>query len=337
MLMVAPNPIYDYAPLTRHVKASEIVKQISKRFTGGSTGKRNLIMSTIAGSLIVFVSIYLIIIGLWIESAALVCFFAVCLAVIIAAAFSTIRFHIRLRGFAMANNLIYLQDVAPTERPGFIFNKGYCSVNAGFRSEKAGFYELANYQYSASNSKDSTSQLDGFLSIKLPRRLPNIVLDAHKNNPFGRISNLPGMFKSDQKMSLEGDFDKYFTLYAPDEYKQDALYVFTPEIMQLLIEGASDYDIEIVDDYIFLYKSDGIGFDLTNADLLQSLFTLASKIQLEIGEQTDYYSDERVGNRQANTVTVEGSRLKSHVPIITIIIIIIYVIFLIGFRHNIVW
>lgn len=334
--MVAPTPTYDYASLTRQVKASEVVKQISKRFTDSSNGKRNLIMSAIACGLIVFVSIYLIIIGLWIESTALICIFVVTLATITVATFANTRFNIKLRGFASANNLIYLKDVAQTERPGLIFNEGYSrSVEAGFRSENAGFYELANYQYTTGSGKNTQVNLYGFLSIKLPRRLPNMVLDSRKNNLFGRISNLPDAFKSDQKLSLEGDFDKYFTLYAPDEYKQDALYVFTPEIMQLLIERVSDYDIEIVDDYIFLYKKDG--FDLTSADLLQSLFTLASKIQLEIGEQTDYYSDERVGNRQANTVTVEGARLKSRVPIITIIIVILYIIFLIGFRHNIVW
>ena len=37
-----------------------------------------------------------------------------------------------------------------------------------------------------------------------------------------------------QVLSLEGDFDRYFTLYCPKEYERDALYVFTPDLMALL-------------------------------------------------------------------------------------------------------
>ena len=77
------------------------------------------------------------------------------------------------------------------------------------------------------------------------------MLDALGNNGFG--SNLPASFARDQRLSLEGDFDKYFTLYCPEGYEQDALYLFTPDIMARFIDSAAQLDVEIVDDWLFLY------------------------------------------------------------------------------------
>ena len=78
------------------------------------------------------------------------------------------------------------------------------------------------------------------------------MLDATSNNGlFG--SNLPATFDRDQKLSLEGDFDQYFSLYCPEGYEQDALYLFTPDIMARFIDHAAALDVEIVDDWLFLY------------------------------------------------------------------------------------
>ncbi|MGO2519117.1 MAG: hypothetical protein ACTH8F_03255, partial [Microbacterium sp.] len=91
----------------------------------------------------------------------------------------------------------------------------------------------------------------GYVAVKLDVPLPNIVLDALGNNGFG--TNLPASFRKDQALSLEGDFNKYFTLYCPEGYEQDALYLFTPDIMARFIDNAAELDVEIVDDWLFLY------------------------------------------------------------------------------------
>ncbi|WP_354002739.1 hypothetical protein [Microbacterium elymi] len=54
-------------------------------------------------------------------------------------------------------------------------------------------------------------------------------------------------------MHLEGDFDQHFALYCPEGYEQDALYLFTPDIMARFIDHAAALDVEIVDDWLFLY------------------------------------------------------------------------------------
>ncbi|WP_415125140.1 hypothetical protein [Microbacterium sp.] len=87
--------------------------------------------------------------------------------------------------------------------------------------------------------------------VKAPP-LPNIVLDAVGNNSvFG--PNPPASFDKDPRLRPEGDFDRSFALHCPRGYRTDALYLFTPDIMARFVDHAAARDVEIVDDWLFLY------------------------------------------------------------------------------------
>lgn len=135
-----------------------------------------------------------------------------------------------------------------------------------------------------------------------------MVLDAKSNNFLGKFSNLSSAYKGSQRLSLEGDFDKYFTLYAPDSHKRDALYVFTPDVMQAMIDAAHEYDAEIIDNNLYLYS--GSSLQLHDSATLKELLTIADKIRAELIHQVDYYADERVANRASDTISDSGRRLR---------------------------
>ncbi|MBT2474918.1 hypothetical protein J7E68_10135, partial [Microbacterium sp. ISL-103] len=110
---------------------------------------------------------------------------------------------------------------------------------------------FGNYQYTTSNGKQSQTHRWGYVAVKLDVPLPTIVLDALGNNTLG--STIAGAFRGDQRLSLEGDFDRYFSLFCPAGYEVDALYLFTPDVMARFIDHAAQLDVEIVDDWLFLY------------------------------------------------------------------------------------
>jgi len=118
-----------------------------------------------------------------------------------------------------------------------------------------------------------------------------MVLDAVGNNGLFGASNLPRAFGRDQVLSLEGDFNTYFTLYCPREYERDALYVFTPDLMALLIDNASTLDVEIVDDWMFVYSMQPFALDEPSA--LEPLFDVIETIGAKTLTQTDRYRDDR--------------------------------------------
>jgi len=159
----------------------------------------------------------------------------------------------RLAAFAAANGMSYLPELADPQLPGMIFGLGHARASRDLvRGTTPRFVEFANYQYTTGSGKEAETHHWGYVAIRLDVPLPNIVLDSLANNGF-LGSNLPASYGRHQRLSLEGDFDQYFALYCPEGYERDALYLFTPDVMARLIDNAASFDIEIVDDWLFLY------------------------------------------------------------------------------------
>lgn len=228
---------------------------------------------------------------------------------------------VRLDRFAAQNGLQFRYD-APMGfgNNGMIFDEGHSRKLKEiilFPDET----EIGNYEYVTGNGKNRNTHYWAYVKVRLPRKLPHMVLDAKKNNIFGKISNLTDIFDRTQVLSLEGDFNEHFTLYAPKQYERDALYVFTPDVMAKVIDSGSAYDMEVVDDELYLYRSGKI--NLASETELRSLLTIVKTIGTDLHEQVDYYADERVGDRAQNIVAAPGVRLKHGINWVVVIGVII--------------
>lgn len=235
---------------------------------------------------------------------------------------------IRLRRFAAVNGFQFVENIRDPQHGGMIFDQGDSRV------EKLGIIiptsdgreiEIGNHEYVIGSGKNRRTVSFGFVRICLSRQLPHMVLDAKSNNFLGMMSNLPDTFNRSQRLSLEGDFDNYFSLYAPQQYERDALYVLTPNIMALLIDKAAKFDMEIVDSDLFLYRS--MPFQLHKAEEFGSVFGLAASLSKELNEQTDYYADEKIGNRTVNIVAEPGRRLKKSFSWGLVLVALIYILY----------
>ena len=175
------------------------------------------------------------------------------------------------------------------------------------------FVEFANYQYTTGSGKNRTTHRWGYVAVKLDVPLPNIVLDALGNNALG--SNLPASFARDQRLSLEGDFDRHFTLYCPEGYEADALYLFTPDIMARFIDHAAQLDVEIVDDWMFLYMQREAS--TTDAATWAWLFGAVGALMTKF-DQWARWRDDRLRQAQADAAqhptSDDGSPSRGPVP-----------------------
>jgi hypothetical protein len=229
----------------------------------------------------------------------------------------------RMDRFARANGLSFSPLDADPDYPGAIFGIGDSRQAVDHvRSVEGRFFDFGNYRYTTGSGKNRSTRTWGFLAFHLDRRLPHMVLDSKANNGFFG-SNLPATFDKQQILSLEGDFDRYFTLYCPQQYERDALYVFTPDLMALLIDEAAPFDVEIIDDWMFVYSNTGFptGDYRPYARLVRIMDTVGAKTLT----QTDRYGDERVGDFAANVVAPHGARLKRRVSVGAIIFTVIVV------------
>lgn len=176
---------------------------------------------------------------------------------------------------------------------------------------------------STSDSSRNRTYTIGVTELILPRVLPNILLDSKKNNLTG-AGNLSQFVGGSQKLSLEGDFDSYFTLYTPADYERDTLYFLTPELMQLLIDEGRDYDIEIVGNKLKLYRQGGVDYSEAG---LKMMFAIIDTLGGEFIENTARYTDEK--SAVAGAVALGGQRLKkNNLPAVAGIIIFIIIVIL---------
>lgn len=233
----------------------------------------------------------------------------------------------QLMGFAEQNGFSYVSQSHEIDQSGVIFSIGHSKrLENVLATEKPLPFEVGNYQYTTGSGKNSQTHYWGYVCIDLERHLPNMLLDASSNNSkiFGfQISNLPVNFDKDQTLKLEGDFNEYFTLYAPKEYERDALYVFTPDLMALLIDKVARFDAEAVDNKLYIYSPNR--FNMLDEQVMARLLTIVAVVGKKVINRTDYYADQRVGDRQADQVAKAGRRLKRGVPILAIVIIAIWI------------
>ncbi|MDX2025233.1 hypothetical protein [Microcella sp.] len=228
---------------------------------------------------------------------------------------------LRMARFAEANGLLFSAMSPPPSYPGAIFSLGSSrKVTDHFRTTDSRYLDFGNYQYTTGSGKNRTTHHWGFLALQLDRALPHMLLDSRANNGLFGSTNLPAVFARDQVLSLEGDFNEHFTLYCPREYERDALYVFTPDLMALLIDEASPFDVEIVDRWMFVYSARP--FPLGEPAIYQRLLSIVTTVGAKTLSQTDRYVDERVGEFTANVVAPQGRRLRRGVSWVGIAIIV---------------
>ncbi|MDP9027291.1 MAG: hypothetical protein M3N46_07005 [Actinomycetota bacterium] len=231
---------------------------------------------------------------------------------------------LRLSRFAQANGMTFSPAQGDPSYPGEIFQLGRDRSSLDHLTTASGrFLDMGNFRWITGSGKSQTTHNWGFLALRLDRNMPNMVLDSKANNTiFG--SNLPATLDRDQILHLEGDFDRYFTLYCPAQYEQDALYIFTPDLMALLIDVAAPFDVELIDEWMFVYSSRP--FTMTDPTVLQRLFTIADTVGAKALDQTEHYADSRVGDFDANVIAPQGARLKRGVSLAAIVVVVVFVV-----------
>ena len=225
----------------------------------------------------------------------------------------------RMFHFANTNRMQWHARSHDPNYPGSIFQIGSSrSAYDHFTADIGRYLDIGNLQYTTGSGKSQTTHNWGFMALKLDRRIPHCVLDATANNGFFG-SNMP-LLKRDQILHLEGDFDRFFTLYCPREYERDALYIFTPDLMALLIDNVSAFDVEIVDDWMFVYSVRP--WELLDPWLWHRLFTIVHTVGNKTVDRTDFYRDARAlpapplgaipapPSAANNFVAPQGQRLK---------------------------
>jgi hypothetical protein len=169
----------------------------------------------------------------------------------------------------------------------------------------------------------------GFLRVRLERPVPHILLVSVRSRRTHPRRSSRISYAEAQRLGLEGDFGRHFTVYAPDGYGADTLYVLTPDLMALLVDEASDCDIDLVDDWLVI--SAPRPFDVADRATLERIGALVDRVAAAAVRRTSRYADGRPGAVPRVLVAQGGRRLRTRVPMRAIVPVVVLALLVV--RH----
>ncbi len=184
-----------------------------------------------------------------------------------------------MKQFAIANGFKYSESADMVVRPGVAFEIGQSRIITNLI---AGTYldypiELFNYTYTRiGNGKQTERFYFTILEIDCSYFLPHIFL---KNNDLNFGKSLEMYFKNEQKINLEGNFNKQFTLLTPIGWQIETLQIFTPDFMAKMLDHWNKFSLEFIGKRMYVYHSYHIGKKVT----LYKMFKLAKYLMTQIG------------------------------------------------------
>lgn len=217
---------------------------------------------------------------------------------------------VKVAAFAWRNGWAYADLLENTRRPGAAFTRvarGQERAVIACEDERMPF-ELGMHHSVARGQEGATIQRPfAFVELPLPSSVPHIVLANRRRSIIPTL----GLGRGAARMELEGEFAKVFRLIVPEGYQQDALYIFTPDLMARVLDLGSGAEIELVSDRLYVYLPGSTRFD--RADTMAAVVVLAEEFHRRFAARTELYRDDRAGELAARAgvaVGLRGQRLS---------------------------
>ena len=185
-----------------------------------------------------------------------------------------------LEEFAISNNYSFSPTGEVDESFSSIFRIPNSSHNVS--SLITGTYGGAELRMFICNTEVGTGKSQSnvtftVLELVLEGKLPGLLLVHNGGINTESISTSRWIKKGSgltNKISLEGDFDKDFTLYSQPNAQIHALEVFTPDLMAILQDNSREHDIEFAGNRIYIYTARFI----TKTEDLNNIFNIAKAL-----------------------------------------------------------
>jgi len=186
-----------------------------------------------------------------------------------------------LQGFARTNGYTFEADKTDAwidQQPGSIFHVPDAST--GVSDILTGTYKGMPMQFALCDvtiemNRRSVTYQTTAVELDIPYQLPDVML-VHKSFSWNRV-HLAHKYKGNA-ISLEGDFDNYFTLYCKPNHQDEALEIFTPDTMQLAEAEASHLTVELTQNRIYVYADSYID----NIAALTQTFSILDHLSAKI-------------------------------------------------------
>ncbi len=135
-------------------------------------------------------------------------------------------------------------------------------------------FRLFLYSATIGEGKNKTTYSFSVLELTFDALLPNIILYSK------HIGNTLPIVLDSEKITLEGNFNEFFSLRVPKGYENEAYQIFTPDIMQIFIRDVKNMNFEFYKNKVYLFSHSPIN---DKGDLV-TLFGLSADIILNLSD-----------------------------------------------------
>jgi hypothetical protein len=167
---------------------------------------------------------------------------------------ASILLRLRLGAFAEKLGWAYRQQWNKPELAGMPSQFGRCMLVQDVLLDNADKPNIIIGNTTFLTGQDNGTMLTAsMIAVRLNSAAKLLFLDSKANATWSYEEFHANTGVELQPIVLEGDFQKYFDLYALAGHEQEALYVFSPELMQVVIDRASHFSIEIAGQWLLMY------------------------------------------------------------------------------------
>lgn len=159
---------------------------------------------------------------------------------------------LRIDRFARTNGLTYTEATDAPQFPGSLFQLGDAREKfAFFRMADDPATEFGNHRWTTGFGNYQTIHLIGYVAIRVGGTAPRILLDGGVTTGLFATPLLSRVPRPDPAVPLGGGA----VLVCAPRHAAAARQVFTPDVLAQLTAPESRLDVEVVDEWVFLYSA----------------------------------------------------------------------------------
>lgn len=187
--------------------------------------------------------------------------------------------------FAEINGWQYEQSGDVNQESGIMFRQGNARIMSNIIKGNIDDrqFKIFNYQFRTGSNKNKKTYYYTVFAFKFNGSFPHIYLN-NKHNSYG--------VKVGETIFLPGEFEKKFSLSAPRKYEIEALEIFTPDVLENLLNNGFAHDVEFINQNILIFT---IG-EINKFEQLEKEFNLALDLEDLLDEKLDRIKFEKIGD-----------------------------------------
>ncbi len=135
-----------------------------------------------------------------------------------------------------------------------------------------------NLDIRKSNARNVIRTQFTVFELRLQSSMPHIYIDSQHNH-LGRSHLIGGYFESAERVRLEGGFENDFIIYADKQNLLDVWDILSPDIMEFLQSQGKDFNVEIINDRLYILKPKLVLSSVELERYLQTIEVITDRLQ----------------------------------------------------------